>query len=448
MRPLHGLIVLLALVALLVGGLLWLGGKHSADTLEKTSTEAPLAGRAGPEAELSATDAPGATAERAAQPAGAVRLEGSAAAAELAEGLKGRVVDSSAKPVAGAKVFAGPAGDFEFMPLDSTDSRMLPGAKRAQAVTDAEGRVQLALSGQTHVRLAVRSGGFAPLDAERTLARGERDLGDVVLEQGVVLEGRVLDQTGRPVAAAQIFSRPRSAGFGIEMMGTRGRPPLATTDNEGHFKIDMLASGPWRMLVNSDEHPDKTFDGETERPGTVTRNLEFALEEGAQIAGRVTGASGEALTRLQVAAQQRAENEEQGAGEGMVFGPGGFSMPRKAKVDADGNFVVRGLKPSQNYRLEAQQAESGYFGFGMGTRGGVSAKSGDRGIEVPYKPSAAIVCQVVDAATGKPVTEMDVKAGYGWAIPLTDCPRASAAERAGSSCASTPPATRATRAPS
>src|SRR5689334_21555177 len=421
MRPLHGLIVLLALVALLVGGLLWLGGKRSADTLEKTSTEAVQApGQPAPAAELSATDAPGSTAERAAQPAGAVRLEGSSAAAELADGLKGRVVDGSGQPVAAAKVFAGPAGEFEFLPLDSTDTRMFSGAKRAQAVTDAEGRFQLGLAGQTHVRLAVRSGGFAPLDAERTLARGERDLGDVVLEQGVVLEGRVVDPTGRPVAAAQIFSRPRNAGFGIEMMGTRGRPPLATTDGEGRFKVDMLASGPWRMLVSSDEHPDKTFDGEAERPGTVTRNLQFALDEGAQIAGRVTGAAADVLAKLQVSAQQRAENEEPGATEGFTFGPGGFTLPRKAKVAADGSFVVRGLKPGQNYRLEAQQADNNLFGFGMGNRGGVSAKSGDRGIEVPYKPSAAIVCQVVDATTGEPVTEMDVKAGYGWSMPLMD----------------------------
>ncbi len=420
MRPLHGLIGLLALVALLVGGLFWLSGKRTADTLERSAAEAPLApGKPAPEAELSATDAPDAKAERAAQPAGAVKLEGSAAASDLANGLQGRVVGADGQPVPAAKVYAAPSGEFDFLPLDAADSKLLGGAKRAQAVSDAQGRFQLPLSGQTHVRLAVRASGFAPLDAERTLARGERDLGDVALEQGVVLEGRVIDQTGRPVAEAQIYSRPRTAGFGIEMMGGRGRPPLATTDAQGRFKIDMLASGPWRMLVNSDDHPDKSFDGESERPGAVTRNLEFALEEGAQISGRVTGAAGEALSKLQVNAQQRSENDDAN-GEGLVFGPEGFVTPRKAKVGADGSFVARGLKPNQNYRLAAQPADNGFFGYGMGARGGVSAKSGDRGIEVPFKPAAAIVCQVVDAATGKPITEMDVKAGYGWSMPLMD----------------------------
>jgi protocatechuate 3,4-dioxygenase beta subunit len=415
----HGLILLLALVALLVGGLFWLGGKRTPGTVEQAAAQTPAVPRAlAPEAELSSTDGADSKVERAAQPAPAVRLEGGAAAKEAA-GLSGRVVGPDGRPVQGAKVFAGPAGDFNFLPLDTVDQRLMTGAKRSDAVTDAEGRFQLGLGGETHVRLAVRASGFAPLDAERTLARGERDLGDVALEQGVVLEGRVIDQTGRPVAEAQIHSRPRSAGFTMEMAGVRGRPPLATTDAGGRFRIDMLASGPWRMLVSSEEHPDKTFDGESERPGAVTRNLEFALEEGAQIAGRVTGAPADALAKLQVNAQQRAENDESG-GDGIVFGPGGFTLPRKAKVGADGSFVVRGLKPNQSYRLDAQKSDSGFFGFGTVSRNGVSAKSGDRGIEVPYKVASAIVCQVVDAATGKPVTEMDVKAGYGWSIPLMD----------------------------
>jgi len=418
MRPLHGLILLLALIALLVGGLLWLGGDRSANGLEKNVAEAPLVpGGPTPVTELSTTDSPNAQAERAAQPGAAVRLEGSATAKE-AIGLLGRVVGPDGRPVPGAKVFAGPAGEFDFLPLDALDPKLMPEGKRADGVTDAEGRFQLGLSGETHVRLAVRASGFAPLDAERTLARGERDLGDVALEQGVVLEGRVIDEKGRPVAEAQIHSRPRTAGFGIEMMG-RGRPPIATTDAAGRFKIDMLASGPWRMLVNSEDHPEKTFDGETDRPGAAVRDLEFALDEGAQIAGHVTGAAGDLLARLEVSAQQRTESED-GAGNAIVFGPGGFSMPRKAKVGADGSFVVRGLKPNQNYRLDAQRSERGLFGLGQNTRGGVSAKSGDRGISVPYKPAPAIVCQVVDAASGKPVTEMDVKAGFGWMMPLLD----------------------------
>lgn len=418
MRPLHGLLLLLALLALLVGGLLWLGGKPAAGSVDQAGAQAPAAPSVpAPSAELSSTDTEGAKVERAAQPAAGVRLESVAAAAEGGDGLSGRVVGPDGKGVAGAKVLAGPAGQFDFLPLDAIDSKSMAWARRFDAVTDAEGRFALGLKNETHVRLAVRASGYAPLDAERTLARGEHELGDIALEAGVVLEGRVIDPNGRPVAEAQLFSRPRSNGFTFEMPG-RGRPPLAKTDEQGRFKIDMLASGPWRMLVTSEDHPDKTFDGETDRPGVHTRGLEFALDEGAQIAGRVTGAGGNVLATLQVSAQPRGENDE--GNDGFSFGPGGFTAPRKAKVGADGSFLMRGLKPNQNYKLDAQKAESAFFGFGGTGRSGVNAKSGDRGIEVPYKPEPAIVCQVVDAASGKPVTEMDVKAGYGWMMPLMD----------------------------
>ncbi len=54
----------------------------------------------------------------------------------------------------------------------------------------------------------------------------------------------------------------------------------------------------------------------------------------------------------QQTAQQRAENEEAG-GEGIFFGPGGFTLPRKAKVGADGSFVVKGLVFSVQLTLVA-----------------------------------------------------------------------------------------------
>lgn len=418
MRPLHGLVLLLALALLLVGGLIWLGGKHSGGTLAQPVAEAPEAPHAlAPEAQLSASGEEGAHVDRAAQPAALV-MKGSAGAEKgESAGLFGRVIGPDGQPVAGAKVYAGPGEGPAFMPLDAIDPKTMPWARRSDAVTDAQGKFQLDLSGETHVRLAVRAGGFAPLDDARTLARGERNLGDVALELGVVLEGRVIDQLGRPVAEAQLFSRPRDSGFRFEMPN-RGRAPLATTDAQGHFRVDMLASGPWRMLVNSEEHPDKTFDGQTERPGSVAGNLEFALEEGAQISGRVTGAGPELLAKLQVSAQQRAENEDDNGGMVMSFGSDDFVLPRRGKVGADGSFVVRGLKPGQTYRLQPQKADSGGFGFGMGSRKGTSAKSGDRGIEVPYTASGAIVCHVVDASSGQPVTDLDVKAGYSWSIPL------------------------------
>jgi protocatechuate 3,4-dioxygenase beta subunit len=58
------------------------------------------------------------------------------------------------------------------------------------------------------------------------------------------------------------------------------------------------------------------------------------------------------------------------------------------------------------------------MGMGMGAPEGVAAKAGDRNVEVAYTPEPALVFQALDAKTGLPITELDVKAGYGWNMPL------------------------------
>lgn len=418
MRPLHGLLLLVVLAALLVGGLLWIGTDHANSGPGGPGPAAELPTRSnGAETELSAPESEAQAALRNGGASASAAPRALAAGTEIKakSALSGRVVGPDGRGVAKAKVYGAPAEGFDFLPLDAIDLKRMPWARRADAETDAEGRFQLDVGEQTHVKLAVRASGFAPLDAERTLARGEHELGDVQLEQGVLLEGRVRDPQGRPVAQAEIVSQPRQTGFAFAGF-SRSRKPLARTDAQGRFTIDMLASGPWRLLVSSEDHPDKAFEGLTERPGAREANLDFVLDEGAEIQGRVTGAKPGDLASLQVSAQPRAETDE--GQNGPVFGPDGFQMPRRAKVGADGAFHLRGLKPNQNYRLTAQREEANFFAFGGGGRGGVNAKSGDRGVEVPVLPEPAIVCQVVDAASGAAVTEMDVKAGYRWMMPL------------------------------
>ena len=47
------------------------------------------------------------------------------------------------------------------------------------------------------------------------------------------------------------------------ILGTAVGDVVATTDDEGTFHIDELASGPWRLLIKAEGHPDKLEHGET-----------------------------------------------------------------------------------------------------------------------------------------------------------------------------------------
>lgn len=420
MRPLHALLLLLVLVGLLVGSLLWLGGSAPQTEVAPPAPEmtgAPANTSTAAASDLSASEQEGTAPERAGIQSSASNLEN--VAVERSEvqlsGLRGRVVNAQGVGVADAVVYAAENEGMNFAALDALEPRMVPWMQRYDARTDAQGRFSMSFEPRAGARLAVRAAGFAPLDLERTLAAGELDVGDLTLEQGVILEGRITDPRGMPVADAELYSRPAGMGGMMMVSGMRGKP-IGKSDAQGRFRIDRLASGPWRLLISSAEHPDKNVQGTTERPGERKTDLVFQLEEGAAIEGRVSGAEAQRLTELSVSAAKRNEGEDAGAGMMM----GNFTLPRKAKVKADGSFRVGGLAPGASYRLSARKTESSPFniGMGMGANDGVAAKAGDRNVEVPFTPEPALVCQVVDAQSGEPITEMDVKAGRGWNIPL------------------------------
>lgn len=417
MRPLHALLLLLVLIGLLVASLFWLGGREPASEVAGPAPEtAVLPSPESAPAETLSTDPLVATdSERArVESAGNAPLGEKTENAIAVDGLRGRVVDASGNPVADALVYGGPDQGMNFGALDAFDSSMVPWMERYDTKTDAQGRFVMSWQPKAGIRLAVRAGGYAPLDTQKTLSRGELEVGDLVLEQGIILEGKVVDPRGLPVAGAELYSRPAGMGGMVVMAGARGKP-LAKTDAQGRFRIDRLSSGPWRLLISSEEHPDKNVQGSTERPGERKSDLSFQLEEGAAIEGRVRAQGEVPFAELTLSAAKRNE-EDAGA---MMFG-GGFQLPRRAKVRADGSFRIAGLNPGANYRLSVKKGEPNMFSMGMGMGGpeGIAAKAGDRNVEVPFTPEPALVFQAIDAKTGLPITELDVKAGYGWNMPL------------------------------
>lgn len=416
MRPIHA--VLLAVVlALVVLGLALLvghepGGAGSANTgahggAGTASTAAPDAALATPAGDGDA-DASGSGRARVAS-----GPDDRTAPREL--GLKGRVIDARGRPVAAAVVYADGGGPEEFA-LDLAADDSFGWLKRVETKTDADGRFVVKPQAKHQARVAVRAGGFAPYDQNFPIAGASHDLGDVVLEDGVVLIGRVVDASARPVAGAELF-RVREQTGGLVFLGARATGALvATTDAQGRFRVDQLRAGPWSLRIESEDHPDQVESGETDRPGASVANLEFVLAEGDEITGRVVDAPADALAKLWVRAFPRSANEDSGAD--IVATGEFFGAPRSARVGADGRFTLRGLKKGKGYRLVARDSEREYLGRTRSTA--VQANAGDRDVVLPYKPETAIVCRVVDAVSGAPVEALEVSGGYGFMLPLED----------------------------
>jgi hypothetical protein len=257
----------------------------------------------------------------------------------------------------------------------------------------------------------VRASGFAPFDQQGLVVeRTNTELAPFELARGAILSGIVVDPNGRGVAGAKLVRADVDAGGG-GFFFVGGREPSAVTAADGTFRIDILACGPWRFVVQSTDHPDFRAEGVAEEPGVEVAGLRWELAPGALIAGTVTGVPSAERDALEVRAA-RGSNEH-------FFGGGG----RTARVEPNGSFVLRGLEPGQSYNLEARRARAtgDEFGYFERSRSGeVQARAGDSGVLLAYQPEAAVLLTVLDARTKEPVEALRVDAGIEWPAPLND----------------------------
>ncbi|MDF1798039.1 MAG: carboxypeptidase-like regulatory domain-containing protein [Planctomycetota bacterium] len=330
------------------------------------------------------------------------------AAAEDADlpGVRGRVTDAAGNPLPGARVIAaGPDG----MPMDLDMDANSGWGQRWRTVTGSDGSFHLRGPEPGALRLGVRLANFAPLDVDNlTLpAGGGADFGDLALEESVVLEGRVSVAGGGPVAGAELFREPVDDGDGFRVFFNQlPQHPVAVTDSEGRFRVDMLSAGPWKLRVESLEQPDRSFEGRTERPGEVRAGLRFELKPGAAISGQLTGAPEGGLEDLVVRATPK--------------GGGNFGMSqsyRQGEVNDDGSFRIGGCEPGTSYTLQARLDESRSARWGMEQKTrtkSVDAVGGQSGIVLAWSGSTGVSLSVVKASDGRPLEDFSVSYGSGY----------------------------------
>jgi protocatechuate 3,4-dioxygenase beta subunit len=322
--------------------------------------------------------------------------------------VSGRVIDRFGTPIAGARVTA--AADTGF-PMDLEIERDFPWLKRQRTQTDAEGRFRFERVEPGSLKVAVRSPGFAPHEQRGVLVpKADTELEPLVLARGAVLSGVVVDPEGRGVAGARLVRDEIENGAGMFFVGAR--EPSAVTGADGRFRIDELACGAWRFIVQSEEHPDLVVEGVAEEPGVEQGGLRWQLAPGATIAGTVTGVPSGERDELEVHALR-------GSGGDEFLGLG---AARVAKVEASGAFLLRGLEVGQRYGLQARRAQQDdERGFWERSRSNsVQARAGDSGVVLAYQPEAALLFTVFDAKTRAPLEAFQVESGIDWPVPLTD----------------------------
>jgi RNA polymerase sigma factor (sigma-70 family) len=165
-------------------------------------------------------------------PEGAVDVEMPTLELAGAGELVGLVVDDRARPVAGAEVVA-------YWILEETG----PGTRqhRLTARTGPDGRFVVdRVPVEAEVKLTAHHGGVRT-DGPRTSRVGEATILRLTVEDGVSLEGRVLDPNGRPMAGAYVHIRsarrnsPHGPIVGSELVAFESGSILVA-DAEGRFR--------------------------------------------------------------------------------------------------------------------------------------------------------------------------------------------------------------------
>jgi hypothetical protein len=150
----------------------------------------------------------------------------------------------------------------------------------------------------------------------------------IALDRGGTIVGRVTAE-GRPLAEAQvmvILMTPMIGGFSP-----------ATTDANGEFTIEGLASGSHRIEARRNGYVPKQASVSVS-PGKETR-ADIELARGRELRGRVVDASGRPVAQADITTR----------GAPGVLGFGGM-----ATTDGDGAFKLTGLA-DRNYTLTARK---------------------------------------------------------------------------------------------
>ncbi len=295
--------------------------------------------------------------------------------------LEGFVVDPQGRAVKEARVFVTPAEEARGLAAPPTE---------AAAMTGPDGffRVEDRRAGET-VRVDVQRSGYAAASAPGVQIPREAPL-RIVLQPSGVLEGRTVDQDGRPVAGARVSVLPVDQFSPALLLG---RPPRATSEEDGSFRIEAPPGSLELRAMAEGRQSSKMVRVELQ-PGQTMKGIEVVLPAGAVVEGRVLSPRGTPVA---------------GAEVGLVFS----QMTREAAwssvrvtADGEGRYRLEGVPPGP----QTFQAE--HPGYRRAARD-LSVQAGENTLDFSLEGGGEIRGRVVDDA-GAPVSSAMVFLREDW----------------------------------
>jgi hypothetical protein len=194
---------------------------------------------------------------------------------------------------------------------------------RAEAGSDGRFRIEAFPAGS--LALAVMAPGFASKRVEVQVGPAAREvnLGDVELERGLTIRGRVREHAGLPVAGATVvasLARPMPNRTSVR----------ALSEADGSFVLAGLDPGPQRLFASA---PGYAGTSRPSEPGA--EKVEMILSPAGSVTGAVVDDGGRPVEAFDINAQPVEEEHA----EGLILRSPGFR-----EVSApDGRFVLEDL---------------------------------------------------------------------------------------------------------
>jgi carboxypeptidase family protein len=268
--------------------------------------------------------------------------------------VRGRVVDESGAPIAGAEV---QALGREFFGNPTLELRETESAADGRFTLTGltPGKVWLRLEHEDYQDL---------LSAPFELADGEqRDHGDIVWNEGLVVAGTVAFPDGAPAAGTVLSVQPdlseNLAGSPMDPRAYVGAGNEDKADEKGAFRITGLGAGPWIVAAKL-ELGDSQREAQSEAQGAravgrwsasqglvrpPAAGVHLTLEPPVTVSGTVLDSQRKPVAKFQVLAE--------------LSGSQWYMPPSEKKEQTfegvDGRFVLTGLRSgSWTFRAEAE----------------------------------------------------------------------------------------------
>jgi protocatechuate 3,4-dioxygenase beta subunit len=214
------------------------------------------------------------------------------------------------------------------------------------------------------------------------------DLGDLVLVSGAVIEGRVVDHRGTPIAKAEI-DLSCSDFFPWRFSQSAAAEPLAT-GADGRFRVEDLTPGsPCNLSIRHAGFTRARLPG----VNAPTREpLRIELATARVLSGRVVGPLGEPVPRAAITLSESSEIRLGGGG-----GSSGTRSEGGGRADAEGRFRIDELAAGPfNLTVSAP-------GYKQRTLQGIEIpETGGPALEISLSKGATLTGRVVDSR-GEPV---------------------------------------------